>query len=168
MIPLVVDMLSSTNPFVVLSYVGGPAVLTNAAALLLLSTSNRFARAVDRSRFLTDNLAGLSPAARDEVAVGGRRVRLIARVLTGLYLAIATFALATLMSILGAVLDQFAPSPLVEILVIAALISGLAGFIAFVASALGLVVESRLAVRSLELETAEALAMLGRSVPNEG
>ena len=57
----------STNPFVVLSYVGGPAVLTNAAALLLLSTSNRFARAVDRSRFLADNLAGLSPAARGEI-----------------------------------------------------------------------------------------------------
>ncbi len=157
----------STNPFVVLSYVSGPAVLTNAAALLLLSTSNRFARAVDRSRYLADNLAGLSPAAREEIVVVGRRVRLIARVMTGLYVAIATFALATLMSILGAVLGQYLPSPFVEVLIVAALISGLAVFFAFVASASGLVVESRLAVRSLELETGEALAMLGRSTPEE-
>jgi len=31
----------ATNPFVVLTYVSGPAILTNASALLLMSTSNR-------------------------------------------------------------------------------------------------------------------------------
>jgi hypothetical protein len=46
----------SNNPFIVLSYVSGPAILTNAAALLLLSTSNRFARAIDRSRELARNV----------------------------------------------------------------------------------------------------------------
>ncbi len=150
----------SANPFIVLSYVSGPAVLTNAAALLLLSTSNRFPRAIDRSRFLADNLPKLSPAARAEIAVVGRRVRLIARVMTGLYLATATFALATLLSILGAVFAPLVGSVLIEGLVVSALLCGLAGFLAFVAAALGLVVESRWAVRALELETSEALGML--------
>jgi hypothetical protein len=72
-------MALATNPFVVLSYVSGPAILTNAAALMLLSTSNRFARAVDRSRALASNSNALSPLAREELLLVARRVRLIAR-----------------------------------------------------------------------------------------
>ena len=55
-------MALDTNPFVVLSYVSGPALLTNATSLILLSTTNRFARAIDRSRQLTALLGKPSPA----------------------------------------------------------------------------------------------------------
>jgi hypothetical protein len=71
--------VNGANPIIVPSYVGGPAILTNAAALPLLCTSNHFARAIDRSRFLAGHLATLSPAARKELNVSERRVRLIAR-----------------------------------------------------------------------------------------
>lgn len=98
----------STNPFIVLSYVSGPAILTNAAALLLLSTSNRFARAIDRSRHLARNVQTLSESGRTELVIAARRVRLIARTMTSLYLSAATFAVATLMSVLGAVIAEAA------------------------------------------------------------
>ena len=40
----------SSNPFAILTLIAAPAVLTNAASLLALGTSNRFARNIDRSR----------------------------------------------------------------------------------------------------------------------
>jgi uncharacterized protein DUF2721 len=152
--------MQGANPFIVLSYVGGPAILTNAAALLLLSTSNRFARAVDRSRFLSANLASLSSASRTELGVAGRRVRLIARAMTSLYLATGAFALATLMSIAGAVFAAFIPGPAFDAVVIAAACAGFIGFAGLVTGATMLMIESRLAVRALALEADEALAKL--------
>ncbi len=44
------------NPFAALSLIAAPAVLTNASSLLILSTSNRLARAVDRARQMTTEL----------------------------------------------------------------------------------------------------------------
>ena len=152
--------MTGANPFIVLSYVGGPAILTNAAALLLLSTSNRFARAIDRSRHLTAHLAELSPAARKEMNVAGRRVRLIAQAMTGFYLATAAFALATLLSIAGAVFAPFVPPIAFDAVAVVAACSGFIGFGAFVAGAGMLVIESRLAVRALALEADEALAKI--------
>ena len=153
----------STNPFIVLSYVSGPAILTNAAALLLLSTSNRFARAIDRSRQLARDVQTLSEAGRAELRIAARRVRLIARTLTSLYLSAATFAVATLMSVLGAVIAEAMGGPATDIPIFVALACGLIGFAAFVVGAFGLVVESRLAVRALTHETDEALALLAKT-----
>jgi hypothetical protein len=150
----------SNNPFIVLSYVSGPAILTNAAALLLLSTSNRFARAIDRSRWLTANVEELSPAGRSELILVARRVRLIARTMSSLYLSAAMFAVATLMSVLGAVLAEITKGSATDIPIVVALVCGLIGFSAFVVGAVGLVVESRLAVRALTHETDEALKRL--------
>jgi hypothetical protein len=45
-------MNPQTNPFAVLSLIVAPAVLTNACSVLVLSTSNRLARATDRVREL--------------------------------------------------------------------------------------------------------------------
>ena len=42
-----------SNPFFILTFIVAPAILTNASALMVLSTSNRFARAVDRARDLS-------------------------------------------------------------------------------------------------------------------
>jgi hypothetical protein len=153
----------STNPFIVLSYVSGPAILTNAAALLLLSTSNRFARAIDRSRQLARNVQTLSDSGRAELRIAARRVRLIARTMTSLYLSAATFAVATLMSVLGAVLAESTGGPATDIPIFVALVCGLIGFTAFVVGAAGLVIESRLAVRALTHETDEALALLAKT-----
>ena len=45
-----------TNPFAAFSMIVAPAILTNAASVLAMSTSNRLARAVDRARDLARQL----------------------------------------------------------------------------------------------------------------
>jgi hypothetical protein len=155
--------MALANPFIVLSYVGGPAVLTSATSLLVLSTSNRFARAVDRSRLLSEKLstpgADCRPSFRDEMPEVHRRVLLIGRALVCFYLAVACFALATLGSIAGAVMGQVLSSPLESAFTIGAFVTGLIGFCAFITGAGMLVGESRTAVRSLSREYREAISL---------
>ena len=158
-------MALETNPFVVLSYVSGPALLTNATSLLLLSTANRFARAIDRSRYLTGLLRdpALDELHASEVAelrTTGRRISLIGLAISGLYLAAAMFALATVMSILGAVLAQMISGAILDVIVVFAVLLGLVGFAAFVAAAFALVVETRITMGSLANESAAAITAM--------
>jgi Protein of unknown function (DUF2721) len=64
------------NPFAALSLIVAPAILTNASAVLAMSTSNRLARAVDRARELLRHVE--SDEADDERRqyVAGARVAL--------------------------------------------------------------------------------------------
>jgi hypothetical protein len=57
------------NPFSVLSWIVAPALLTNASALLILSTANRLARAVDRAQELSSKLEDGAA----NLALGNRR-----------------------------------------------------------------------------------------------
>jgi hypothetical protein len=153
------------NPFVILSYIAGPALLTNATALLTLSTTNRFGRSVDRSRVLMAEIgvapAGLRPLLRRDLAANQRRARVIARAMGALYLAFGTFALATMLSIAGAVFAQFGIPALLGVDIVAAAVVGGVGFVALVVAAVALIQESRLALRALSLEAQEADVRLG-------
>ncbi|MFL5240268.1 MAG: DUF2721 domain-containing protein [Rhizomicrobium sp.] len=154
--------MALSNPFIVLSYVGGPALLTNATTLFVLSTSNRFARAVDRSRILAEKLSDSGtarPSWHHEMPEVHHRVLLIGRALVCFYLAAACFAIATLGSIAGAVLTEALHATSLSGVVIFALVTGVIGFCAFIAGAALLVVESRTAVRSLSREYAEVIAL---------
>jgi hypothetical protein len=157
----------SSSPFTVLSYVGGPALLTNATALLLLSTSNRFARAVDRSRYLVDYLEGAGgprpkAGAAQELVLTQDRVRIIGRALSLFYLATSVFALATMCSIAGAVAGEYISGLSFEAVIAFAVLSGIVGFTALVWGSLALVLECRLAMRSTEMEAKEAMAAIKR------
>ncbi len=72
-------MEPSINPFAAVSLIVAPAILTNASAVLAMSTSNRLARAADRARELRACLDAGSrrpaagSAARRRVAFGRRR-----------------------------------------------------------------------------------------------
>lgn len=162
-------MALDSDPFVVLSYVTGPALLTNATSLILLSTTNRFARAIDRSRHLTDRL--ISPAPNplyevegSELRVVGRRIRLIGRAIAGFYLAAAMFALATVTSILGAGLAAFMSGAALNVIVALAVTFGLVGFAAFVVGAFALVIETRLTMGALAFESSAAIAAMDRAL----
>src|SRR5262245_57055456 len=103
-------MDSQINPFAVLSLIVAPAILTNACTVLAMSTSNRLARASDRARELSRQLeahdAAQSPeSARRlrELKVAEERSLLLMRALRAIYLAIGSFAFATLASLVGAV-----------------------------------------------------------------
>src|SRR6187402_3001817 len=87
------------NPFTLLSLIAAPAVLTNAASLLVLSTSNRFARAVDRARSLSAQLASatatddpLTPTRLRQLHRTERRSLMLVRALQNYYLSIGSFA----------------------------------------------------------------------------
>jgi hypothetical protein len=95
------------NPFALLSLIAAPAVLTNSASVLALSTSNRFLRASERLRSLTSKYQEtMADEPRAFLVKQLRRVeKQAAMLLTGLrsaYVAIGSFVSASLISILGA------------------------------------------------------------------
>lgn len=151
--------LTMDNPFVILSYIAGPALLTNATSLLTLATTNRFARAVDRSRAVMAELPlapeELKPVLRRGLAASQKRARVTARAMGALYLASGMFALATMLSIIGAVLVQLGLPLALGIDVVGAAIAGFTGFVALVTAAMALIEESRLALRALNFEAQE-------------
>src|SRR5215831_7346732 len=91
----------------VLSAMITPAILISACGTLVLSTSNRLGRVVDRVRYLADKFesppadvlsrqqAGKRPMIFDQLDLFTNRARLLQRILTSLYLAIGFFVLTT-------------------------------------------------------------------------
>jgi len=106
-------MDAQTSPLAVLSLIVAPAILTNACSVLIMSTSNRLARAVDRARELARELEGDqdidSPVAARrlrDLTVTEERSLLLVRAMRSYYVALSGLAVATLVSLLGAVLPQ--------------------------------------------------------------
>jgi hypothetical protein len=146
----------SQNPFALLSLIAAPAVLTNSASVLVMSTTNRFLRASERTRALAVRVEEkkLTPAlralARKQVDRTERQAVLLLGALRAAYTAIGSFASASLISILGAGLA----STSLEL-----------GFHAMAALALavGVVGASALVVACVRLLTATRLSMLNMS-----
>jgi Protein of unknown function (DUF2721) len=98
----------SQNPFALLSLIAAPAVLTNAASVLVMSTTNRFLRASERMRALAVRVEekkvtpGLRALLRGQVDRTERQAVLLLGALRAAYTAIGSFASASLISILGA------------------------------------------------------------------
>lgn len=97
-----------TNPFMMLTFIVAPAVLTNASALLAMSTSNRFARAIDRAREIakqieggTDILPGKLERLVNEFTLTETRGLLLLKALRCFYLSLSSFAMVALVSLLG-------------------------------------------------------------------
>ena len=143
------------NPFALLSLIAAPAVLTNSASVLALSTSNRFLRASERLRGLTAKYQESMPEEPRVLLLKQlRRVELQARLLlNGLrsaYVAIGSFVSASLISILGA---GVAASPY----------HAAFGFFAALALGVGVVGAGGMVWASFNLLRATRLAMLNMS-----
>jgi Protein of unknown function (DUF2721) len=158
--------VNETNPFAVLSLIVAPAILTNACSLLSMSTSNRLARAVDRARELAKQLeeppAGGMDATRrlNELAAAEQRSVMLLSALRSFYIALGSFATATLVSLLGAVLIRFS-GPIVLALEFAAVFAGVVAVGALVHGSLLLVRETRIAVSVLRQRAAAVRARVG-------
>src|ERR1700760_1596577 len=93
--------LDTQNAFELLTVIAAPALITNASSVLVLSTSNRFARAVDRSRPLRAELAGSDHDERSLFLHSPlhhfirRRTLILVRALTSFYVAVGSFAFGT-------------------------------------------------------------------------
>ena len=104
-------LMGGANPFAALTFIAAPALLTNASSLLLLGTTNRLARAVDRVRALA--VATRAPRRTEStlaqielrlMALAEQRVRIIVRAMTAFYLAVGSFAFGTMLALVGAAL----------------------------------------------------------------
>lgn len=100
-----------SSPFAVLSLIVAPAILTNASSVMIMSTSNRLARLIDRARELSKQLEQAneyssveSQRRLRELMIVEERSMLVLRSLRSFYVALGAFALAALVSLLGAIL----------------------------------------------------------------
>ena len=152
-------LVAGSNPFAALTFIAAPALLTNASSLLLLGTSNRLARAVDRVRALASHLehhsdteSRIAQLELRQMQSAERRVLIIVRAMTAFYLAVGSFAFGTMLALVGATLvtpDHDVMRQWVMRLTIAACVIGVA---AIMSGSLSLVFESRLTFRILRVE----------------
>jgi HAMP domain-containing protein len=96
------------NPFYAFSFIAAPAVLTNASAVLTLSTSNRLARAVDQTRELAAELERMkllsTVPAQDklkELNAYQQRMLMLIWALRDFYVSLGCFASTTLLALIG-------------------------------------------------------------------
>ena len=120
------------NPFSVLSWIIAPALLTNASTLLVLSTGNRLARAVDRARDLFKQLEDAADlTSREairrlgELTATEQRSLMLVAALRSVYIASGSFASATLVSLFGALIVPIGAEALVRVLEACAVVAGL-------------------------------------------
>jgi hypothetical protein len=162
--------MATENPFSVLSYIVAPALLTNTTALLLMGTINRFGRAVDRARAVAERAAKGEGAAdaeaerlvESELGICRSRVNIIRNALTAFYTATACLALATLVSLVGALIAPVSSALVLDIALGISAAFGVAGVCAIVFGSATLVGESRLGAQANMHETAYVQRLLER------
>jgi hypothetical protein len=149
----------STNPFAVLTLIAAPAVLTNASAVMSLSTSNRFARAIDRARAVAKEFQTAKDAPDDLTAYrfrqltdANRRAQLLVRALTAFYLSLGAFAAAAIISVIGAGSVMLGANALAVGTELIALAVGTVGVGGLVAGSVVLVYETRFTLSTIREE----------------
>lgn len=162
------------NPFAVLSLIAAPAVMTNASSILVLSTSNRLARAIDQTRATLAKLNSVG-AKNDSAAKMSLnhlerlqdRTSTLRKALTAFYLSLGSFASASLISVLGAGVASFDAHLFVYAFLAVALVVGLIAVSALVFGCLLLVHETRFALVNLSEEAEFSRAEVQRRLKAE-
>lgn len=160
-------MDAPSSPLAALSLIVAPAILTNAATVLAMSTSNRLARATDRARELARQLeettdASTPQAARRlrELTSAERRTLMLLAALRSVYVALGGFASATLFSLLSLALSALAATAFASAVSLVGLAAGLAALAAIVHGSIMLVRETRVVVAVLQERAASVRARL--------
>jgi hypothetical protein len=158
------------NPFALLTFIGAPAILTNASSVMALGTSNRFARAIDRARVISAKLDNEKSLAGNEIEFqtrqlrfSERRVMLLVRALTSYYVAVGAFAAASLVSLIGAGFSMIHHLPLQRFSLGLGLVAGLVGVGGLVVGSILLVRETRMTLLILSEETEQMLKRAART-----
>lgn len=146
------------TPLELLTVIAAPALITNASSVLVLSTSNRFARAVDRSRAMAVELAkgGTDQPSRISLLrshqIAKRRTLILVRAMATFYLAVGSFASGTFTGLIGAAVEHFGFERVAPYFTAAALGLVAVGTLSIATGAVMLVMESQLALRGLAEE----------------
>lgn len=157
----------SGSPLSALSLIVAPAILTNASTVLVMSTSNRLARASDRARELAKQLeaegssASVEAARRlKELSATERRSLLLLVALRCMYVALGSFASATVFALLSVVLASTGHTTSTQLCEGLGMIAGLVALGALVYGAVLLVRETRIVVDLLRERAAGVRARL--------
>ena len=139
------------NPLEALTFIAAPSLLTNGCSLLILSTSNRFARAVDRARQLARESQD-DPFVVDAKHRAQRRALMLVRALKAFYIAIGSFAAGTFAALIGGGVASINQGRLAPIIIELALIFAAIGTLSIAVGAISLVAETWHAYRGLAIE----------------
>ena len=147
-----------SNPFVILTFIVAPAVLTNASALMVMSTSNRFARAIDRGRELSrrletarnENNLTLVDRLNSELVLTERRAVLLLRAISSFYFSLGGFAFGSLFSLVGASLINMHINVINQTLAISALVAVFLAVGGLIIGSVLLVYETKITVRLMK------------------
>jgi hypothetical protein len=163
------------SPFLVFTVIAAPAVLTNAASVMSLTTSNRLARAIDRSRAILAELTAARHVSLDDRARKAHQIDLLrqramalTRALSWYQLSIASFGVATLVALVGTVLHYLEPHFLGRSALVASLACAVVGVSAISVGALLVVRETRLSYQLLREDTAEVMESLRSPLLTDG
>jgi len=146
------------NPFAVLTAIVAPAILTNASSVLALGTSNRLARAVDRTRVVAAELAAFEPASADYQAWAAQpdplqvRAQLLLKALRLFYAGLGSFAASALVSVGGSIAAYYGQRFLFEAAAALAVVTGASAVLGLASGCALMVRETRLAVQNLAEE----------------
>jgi hypothetical protein len=149
----------STNPFSLLTFIAAPAILTNASSVNVLSTSNRLARSMERARAISMQIEEHENDDRGNdvrlklLKFAERRTLIIVRALTCFYIAVGSFAAASLISLLGAVFVAAHNDLLQQVTLVVSIIAGIVGVCGLAIGSGLLVFETRMALRGMAEET---------------
>ena len=126
----------------------------------VLSTSNRFARAVDRSRALYDKLKDPEGLTASEVDIFTRQLPIIrhcglllVRAMTAFYTSVGAFSATALTSLIGAGAEMYGQPLASRLLTMLAVTMGCVGVLGLVSGTAMLVRETWVAFKFLEMET---------------
>jgi hypothetical protein len=144
------------SPFAPLTLVVAPALLTNASSVLAMSTVNRMVRAHERMHgFFAKSEAGeLSDFFAAQVDRVEKQAELLLRALHAIYIALAAFACATLVTLLGAELMFVAGALLLRAVAGLGIALGFVGVGGLVVSCVNLFRATHLSVLNIRDEAA--------------
>jgi hypothetical protein len=152
------------SPFVALTFIAAPALLTNASSVLALSTTNRMLRTRDTmSRLLAQFEANRlqEPAASlliEQVNRVESQAGLLLGALHSIYLALGAFAGATLVTLIGAALVPFQGALWFDALAILGLVLGAMGVGCLIFGSIRLFQATRLSLINIREEAKQIRA----------
>jgi len=119
------------SPFAVLTVIVAPAILTNATSVLAMSTINRMLRTRDRMHELLRESSGPNPPHGPKFIEQVNRVEhqalLLLRALHWIYVALGSFAAASLVTLLGVLFGQLGQEMMIRVVTGAGLLLGFGG-----------------------------------------
>jgi len=149
-------VVTPDNPFLPLSFIAGPAILTNASGLMLNGASIRYNLAIGLWRDLQSDIHGYENAAGTHytdrhraLELANKRVVLIVRALNLLYCAVGGFGLSTLFGLTGALMIASASEWAIEAAKAATVLTGGFALLSLLGAAAVFTLESRCTLRLL-------------------